>query len=195
MEIFETYVKKYSEEIVEKKKKDPETIEELDRQLKYMEKSIGALRQTTVRAEVKVKANIKSKTKENLELINELNELRKAKIDLESALEAETLRLQKLALDKTRLSRDINSKKSSAAAYTTHGASSVKESLDNLPNKSQQQFYTRPKSGTEEGSMPSLLNMRAQSRGKLYKGTPFAYLKTSVEDKGRIQDLMVRNKP
>jgi hypothetical protein len=46
-----------------------------------------------VRAEVKVKANIKSKTKENLELINELNELRKAKIDLESALEAETLRL------------------------------------------------------------------------------------------------------
>jgi hypothetical protein len=44
MEIFETYVKKYSEEIVEKKKKDPETIEELDRQLKYMEKSIGALR-------------------------------------------------------------------------------------------------------------------------------------------------------
>ena len=44
MEIFEVYVKKYSEEIVEKKKKDPETIEELDRQLKYMEKSIGALR-------------------------------------------------------------------------------------------------------------------------------------------------------
>lgn len=31
MDIYETYVKKYSEEIVEKKKKDPETIEELDR--------------------------------------------------------------------------------------------------------------------------------------------------------------------
>jgi hypothetical protein len=44
MRVYEGYVKKYSEEILEKKKKDPETIEELDRQLKYMEKSIGALR-------------------------------------------------------------------------------------------------------------------------------------------------------
>jgi hypothetical protein len=79
-----------------------------------MEKSIGALRQTTVRAEAKTKSNIKARTKENLELINELNELRKAKIDLESALEAETLKLQKLALDKTRLSRDISTKKHSS---------------------------------------------------------------------------------
>jgi hypothetical protein len=47
MKIYEAYVKKYSDEILEKKKKDPETIEELDRQLKYMEKSIGALRGMT----------------------------------------------------------------------------------------------------------------------------------------------------
>ncbi len=31
MRIYEDYVKEYSEEILEKKKKDPETIEELDR--------------------------------------------------------------------------------------------------------------------------------------------------------------------
>lgn len=51
MRIYETYAKEYSEEILEKKKKDPETIEELDRQLKYMEKSITALRATTGKAE------------------------------------------------------------------------------------------------------------------------------------------------
>jgi len=44
MRIYENYVKKYSDEILEKKKKDPETIEELDRQLKYMEKSISTLK-------------------------------------------------------------------------------------------------------------------------------------------------------
>jgi hypothetical protein len=27
-------------------------------------------------------------------------------------------------------------------------------------------------------------------RGKLFKGTPFGYLKTTVEDKARLQDLM-----
>lgn len=53
-------------------------------------------------------------------------------------------------------------------------------------------YFTRPKSGATTGDelMPQILNNRAQSKGKLYKGTPFAYLKSSVEDKARIQDLM-----
>jgi hypothetical protein len=49
MRIYEGYVKKYSDEILEKKKKDPETIEELDRQLRYMEKSISTLKGNTVK--------------------------------------------------------------------------------------------------------------------------------------------------
>lgn len=76
MKIYESYVKKYSEEILEKKKKDPETIEELDRQLKYMEKSISTLKSNTSKNEGKAKSNIKKKTKENSELIKELQELR-----------------------------------------------------------------------------------------------------------------------
>ena len=71
--IFDFFIKivswLYSEEILEKKKKDPETIEELDRQLKYMEKSITALRSTTVKAEVSTKGNIKKRTLENTDLI------------------------------------------------------------------------------------------------------------------------------
>jgi hypothetical protein len=51
MRIYDQYVKKYSDEILEKKKKDPETIEELDRQLKYMEKSIGTLKVNTMKNE------------------------------------------------------------------------------------------------------------------------------------------------
>jgi cilia- and flagella-associated protein 57 len=107
MRIYEDYVKAYSEEILEKKKKDPETIEELDRQLKYMEKSITALRSTTVKAEVSTRGNIKKRTLENTDLIKQLNELRATKKNCESDLESETLKLQKLALDKTKLSRDI----------------------------------------------------------------------------------------
>ena len=72
-----------------------------------MEKSIGALRQTTGKTESRIKTNIKKRTNENTELIHELNELRFQKRDFENKLEAETLKLQKLALDKTRFSRDI----------------------------------------------------------------------------------------
>lgn len=38
-----------TDEILENKKKDPEVIEELDRQLQYMEKSIGTLKASTAK--------------------------------------------------------------------------------------------------------------------------------------------------
>lgn len=135
MRIYENYVKKYSDEILEKKKKDPETIEELDRQLKYMEKSIGALRQMTSKAEQRTKTNVKKRTNENRELISELNKLRHDKRQLEAFLESETLKLQKLALEKTRISRELHNFKMSQTNGMNYGSNRV--SLEGLssPNK------------------------------------------------------------
>jgi hypothetical protein len=64
-----------------------------------------------------------------------------------------------------------------------------------LPDLSKPQYYSRPRSGGEEAGM--ILNVRGKSnltlsfyiappKGKLFKGTPFGYLKTSVEDKAKI---------
>ena len=47
MEIYETFVRKHMNEILENKKKDPETIEELNRKKQYLEKSIGTLKAST----------------------------------------------------------------------------------------------------------------------------------------------------
>jgi len=47
MQIYNKYVRAHTDEILENKKKDPETIEELDRQLQYMEKSISILKSST----------------------------------------------------------------------------------------------------------------------------------------------------
>ena len=58
------------------KKKDPDTIEELDRQLRYMERSIATLKVNTIKNETRTKNDIKKKTNENTSLIQELNELR-----------------------------------------------------------------------------------------------------------------------
>jgi hypothetical protein len=58
MNIYNSYVRQHTDEILENKKKDPETIEELDRQLQYMEKSIAILRKTTVGNQAKTKTNI-----------------------------------------------------------------------------------------------------------------------------------------
>lgn len=63
-----------------------------------------------------------------------------------------------------------------------------------LPDVTKPKFFSqRPKSGGDDGLAQQLMNLKAPQKGKLFKGTPFAYLKSSVEDKSRIQDLMVSN--
>jgi len=47
MNIYNKYVREHTDEILEAKRKDPEIIEELDRQLQYMEKSVAILKNST----------------------------------------------------------------------------------------------------------------------------------------------------
>ena len=58
------------------KKRDPEALEELNKQLKYMEDMITQLRVNTTKNETRTKNDIKLKTKENTQLIVDLNNLK-----------------------------------------------------------------------------------------------------------------------
>jgi hypothetical protein len=76
MLLFKRFVKPHADEIQDKKRKDPETIEELDRQLKYMENYIGDFKSNSQKNHQKSIGNIKQRTEENRELIDELSSLR-----------------------------------------------------------------------------------------------------------------------
>ena len=58
------------------KKKDPEALEELDRQLRYMERSIATLKVNTIKNETRTKNDVKKRTKENTQLLVELNSIK-----------------------------------------------------------------------------------------------------------------------
>ena len=75
--IYQNHAKKHTAEILEKKKKDPELIEEIDRKAKFLEEMRSELSKKT---KANMKANkdlIKERTDENRKLIDELNEVRK----------------------------------------------------------------------------------------------------------------------
>ena len=72
MEIYETFVRKHMNEILENKKKDPETIDELDRKKQYLDKSIKTLESTTGINQGKTKLNITKRRHENISLIANL---------------------------------------------------------------------------------------------------------------------------
>ena len=60
------------DEILQNKGKDPETIEELTRQLEYLEKSITKMKVTTVRNHTQALLNINQRRLENTKLIKTL---------------------------------------------------------------------------------------------------------------------------
>jgi hypothetical protein len=69
------------------KKRDPEALEELNKQLKYMEDMITQLRVNTTKNETRTKNDIKLKTKENTQLIVDLNNLKFENKKQENALQ------------------------------------------------------------------------------------------------------------
>ena len=58
------------------KNKDVEQIEQLDRELRYMERSIATLKINAIKQEERDKNEIKKKTKENTSLVVELNSIK-----------------------------------------------------------------------------------------------------------------------
>ena len=76
MKLNQDYVKSEVAYQNQGKKRDPEAIEELDKQLHYMERTIAALRTNTSKNETRIRIENNIKTKENTHLIDDLNRLK-----------------------------------------------------------------------------------------------------------------------
>jgi len=96
--LFDRYVKPCKEEILEKKNKDPDTIEELQRQLEFMRKSKAILNSNKQKNEFRTKESIKVKTSENTQLIDELQSLRMELKKLKKESREKDLRIVELKL-------------------------------------------------------------------------------------------------
>lgn len=99
MEIYTLFVREHMTDILENKKKDPETIEELGRKKQYLAKSKATLESSTAINEAKTKLNINKRRKENNSLIKDLETVRNSKKELERRLEEKQLTIQKVKLE------------------------------------------------------------------------------------------------
>lgn len=92
-----------------KGKKDPEALEELDRQLRYMERSIATLKVNTIKNETRTSNDIKKRTKENTQLLVELNSIKLEVKKLQTEIAKKQQLYQKLDQDINVMKRDISS--------------------------------------------------------------------------------------
>ena len=76
--LYTVYVKQNE---VNQNNKDPQSIEEMNRQITHLENNISTIAKSTQKIIVRRENEIVKKTKENAELIYDLNDERKKKID------------------------------------------------------------------------------------------------------------------
>jgi thymidylate kinase len=164
------------------KKKDPEALEELDRQLRYMERSIATLKVNTIKNETRTKNDIKRRTKENTQLIVELNSIKFEEKKLKTEIMIKNKEIENLEADLKKhaeehhLSQLSTTKK---ARKDNDDLSENGEGGDHMPSLL--------KGGNASGNMSKI-----GIGGGLSKGvTPFMKKKENVEDKIRIQELNV----
>jgi cell division septum initiation protein DivIVA len=69
MDLYKEFVEENMSQVLENKKKDPDTINELGRQLAYINKSIATLKAATIKNQAKTKENIMDRMTENKKLI------------------------------------------------------------------------------------------------------------------------------
>jgi len=167
-------------EILDKLKKDPETIEEINRQLQYMEKSIATLRVKMIKGEKQTKVDVHRRTMENTQLIQDLNNLRIENKQLKAENYDLLLRLQKYEPEEGKMGESGMEKPfSKNTSIQSMSKGSIKD--ESVPS-----LLQRPRSGIK--NQPPI----PQKRGKLFKGTPFEYKKGNMEDKQRVAELMAQ---
>lgn len=174
MLLYNQFVKPLSDEIQQQKQKDPEIIEELDRQLKYMEKTIGSFRSTTQKNHAKSINNIKKRTTDNKALIDELSQLREEQRARQRDLNRLDMQIQGVALKKKRLESDLDQ---------------LKTKIKDIKSEEEKVKKTSaPLWNTKDYEAEQLeRDKRAVSRGKLQKGSMF---KNKNGLKTRIGDLV-----
>lgn len=161
------------------KKKDIEKIEQLDRELRYMERSIATLKINSIKQEERDKSEINKKTGENTTLVQELNLIKFE----EKMLKCEILKQdgiikeleQELSQGKKSLAQDIVTAKNEAAMMLrSHG-------ID--PGLSLKAGEAAGLNGGENAKSRTSINQTSS-------GNLFNKRKENLEDKARITELV-----
>ena len=170
MDLYKDFVEDNMSQVLENKKKDPDTINELDRQLAYINKSITTLQSATMKNEYKTKENIKDRMNENKKLIRQLERIRDEKKQLEQKQKDIELEIQTLRLQNHKKNAEGNFQEKLYELYKRASTKDLEGQNQDMPL------------GQEKG--PDGTKQPVKPKGRLYKGTPF--LRGKTEDKMQI---------
>lgn len=169
-EMKKLYIRYVKNELGKVSKKDPECIEEMEEQLKFMTKSINIMKGSLSQSHGRSKGDMRKRTIENSTLIQELHDLRKTKKANEMIIKQLEYRFKAI-----QQAIQINEKNQGKTLQGKQPSVSQLPAIAPLPIP-----QTRAKSARSKPLMQT---------GKLYKGSPFESKLINLQDKQRIGEL------
>lgn len=99
---------------------DPKGVEELNRQIVHLEKSIYQMNKSSEKIILRREKEIYKKTKENAELIYDLNDMRKQNKEYTTELSNKTIQMENLKNDNMKLRQEVQKLKNSLMKYQSN---------------------------------------------------------------------------
>lgn len=143
-----------------------------------MQRSIATIKVNTIKNETRTKNDIKKRTKENTQLIRELNQLRMERDKMKQEIKTLKEELQDIKFKQNKRERSKQTAMKQAASMSV-----ARDSEEHIPS-----LLGRPRSGLKAGTQ----GRASGGGGKLFKGTPFDYRKSNLEDKAKISELQAQ---
>lgn len=171
VDLFRTYVQN---EVTKLSQEDPESLDELKRHLKYMEKTISGMRESQTKVDSRVKVDIRKRTIENATLIQELNQLRSDKHELEQRAKQLQHQVKDYAHKLGQKEKEIDEVRQTTMVK--------QQSSANLP-------AVNPTPPPQHRASSARPQKQTPYTGRLYKGPSFENKFVSLQDKQRIVEL------
>jgi DNA repair exonuclease SbcCD ATPase subunit len=172
--IYKKFVKPRAGEILDKKRKDPETIEELDRQLKYMEHFIKDFVDTTRKNHTKSLKNIKKRTAENAELIKDLSQMREQKNQNEKDIKRKDMDIQTEFQTKKRIEQEL--------AKIAEQMRTLRTQEDKKLVTGEQLWKERDTQQEQQDRDRRLVSRGKLARGPMFRQKPLGVVKAKIEE-------------
>eukprot|EP00743_Colponemidia_sp_Colp-15_P006147 GILK01006607.1.p1 GENE.GILK01006607.1~~GILK01006607.1.p1 ORF type:complete len:1413 (-),score=360.36 GILK01006607.1:147-4334(-) len=181
--LYQTYVKK---DAVEKPQKDPESVEEMERQIRYMERSISTLRMRTHRSDSKARGDIQKKTLENSQLLAELNDIRMEKKKLQHQVQQLQMKVRMMEVECRAVSSPTPQPVTSPTPDPTVNSYGAAPATVSTSNRTPSPDVSKPVFRPLSAKTPKRV-----TAGKLYKGTMTAASSTvSLAEKHRMAEML-----
>lgn len=168
---------------------DPKSVDEMEKHIVHLEKSILQMNKSSGKVVVRREKEIHKKTKENAELIYDLNDMRKENKEYMAECSNKKILIETLQKENNNLKSEVTKLQRLLSKFQKRAQNQQEEQT--LQQDTIQNMQISPSQDFGKQPMLSQSLKTLQTKGKIIKGSNFDLKTMNTFDKAKMMDLMV----